>query len=474
MIKPYDLLNGVLHDIENRLKEGVNENALAKEYLISNIYLRKLFRFAFGLPIGSYIRSRKLSSSIEDLLYTDRNIQDIAMDYGLDYEQSYIRTFRREFGLTPGELRKTGQIIKITPPLQLFDSNKLADGLLFGPEIVMIPQFHVAGKRHKLPLRDVLGLASCMAKQFYSHDRLDIPNAVNSDVLIILCREAGIDADYGWFMPSIQVKTADSIPEGFDCDTFPASLCAKFRFIGSGDNEINTVIADGMFKAIADFMDNEEQKYFLERKKVTIDRFVSSAFEGLFNQREWFTPVVEKTKNSFYKNPDKIIKTYKQDIPAICFIGKKYPIENKNPKEVFDKILENLDNWRWNHMFDAIEKQSNTDLKTLYEGGDSFVSLMKKKEGVVSEYWLGIFMPRGTEVPAGYEMIDFPKSKLGICRVYGKRNSIIHYDAYCRKKLAEEGIECQENERWFYQRFNWRGFFEEDKFGKRLLDYCYF
>jgi len=308
MIKPYDLLNGVLHDIENRLKKGVNENALANKYFISNIYLRKLFKFAFGLPIGSYIRSRKLSSSVEDLLYTDRNINDIAMDYALDYEQSYIRTFKREFGLTPGELRKTGQIIKITPPLQLFDSNKLADGLVFGPEIVMIPQFHVVGKRHKLSLRDVLGSASCMAKQFFAHDRLEIPNAVNPDVLIILCREAGIDADYGWFMPSIQIKTTDIIPEGFDRDTFPSSLCAKFRYIGSNDNEINNVVADGMFKAIADFMDNEEQNYFLERKKVTIDRFVSSVSEGFFCHREWFAPVVEKTKNDVFINAGNIVE----------------------------------------------------------------------------------------------------------------------------------------------------------------------
>jgi len=474
VIKPYDLLNAVLHDIEDGLKEGVNENALAKEYFISNIYLRKLFKFAFGLPIGTYIRSRKLSSSIEDLLYTDRNIQDIAMDYGLDYEQSYIRAFRREFGLTPGELRKSGQIIKITPPLQLFDSNKLADGLLFGPEIVMIPQFHVAGKRHKLPLRDVLGSASCMAKQFCDHDRLKIPNAVNPDVLIILCREAGIDADYGWFMPSIQVKTTDSIPEGFDCDTFPSSLCAKFRFIGSSDNEIDTVVSDGMFKAIADFMDNEEQKYFLERKKVTIDRFVSSAFEGLFSQREWYTPVVKKTKSDVFRNPDKIVRTFKQDIPALRFIGKRYSSKHENSEEVFDEILESMDNWCYNHTFDAIEKQSDTDLGKLYESGDSFVGLIRKKEGAVFEYWLGIFMPRETDVPAEYEMIDFPESELGICRVYGKRNAIIHYDADCRKKLAEEGIECQENEKWFYQRFNWRGFFEEDKFGKRLLDYCYY
>jgi len=474
MIKPYDLLNGILNDIENWLKEGVNENALAKEYFISNIYLRKLFKFAFGLPIGSYIRSRKLSSSIEGLLYTNRTIQDIAIDYGLDYEQSYIRAFRRGFGLTPGELRKNGKIIKITPPLQLFDSNKLADGLLFGPDIVMIPRFHVVGKRHKLPLRDVLGLASGIAKKFYNNDRQKISNAVNPDTLIILCREAGIDADYGWFMPSIQAKTTDKLPEGFDSDTFPSSLCAKFRFIGTDDNEINTVVADGMFKAIADFMDNEEQKYFLERKKVTIDRFVSSAFKGLFSQREWFTPVVEKNKSGVYKNPDKIVKTYKQEIPALRFIGKKYPVENKNSIEVFDKILGNMDNWHWNHMFNVIEKQYNTDLRTLYEGSDSFVSLMRKNEGVVSEYWLGIFMPRGTDVPAGYEVIDFPESKLGICRVYGKRNSIIHYDTYCRKKLAEDGIEYQENEKWFFQRFNWHGFFEEDKFGKRLLDYCYF
>jgi hypothetical protein len=35
MIKPYDLLNGVLHDIENGLKEGVNENALALVYAVN-------------------------------------------------------------------------------------------------------------------------------------------------------------------------------------------------------------------------------------------------------------------------------------------------------------------------------------------------------------------------------------------------------------------------------------------------------
>jgi AraC family transcriptional regulator len=43
------------------------------------------------------------------------NIVDIAIEYGFDYEQSYIRSFKREFGITPGSLRKNGQIVKTTP-----------------------------------------------------------------------------------------------------------------------------------------------------------------------------------------------------------------------------------------------------------------------------------------------------------------------------------------------------------------------
>jgi len=112
MLKPYDLLDGVLNEIEKGLKEGVDENTLADKFAISSVHLRRLFKFAFGRPIGAYIRSRKLAASVEDLLLTGMNVLDIAMEYGLEYEQTYIRAFKREFGLTPGELRKTGRYLK--------------------------------------------------------------------------------------------------------------------------------------------------------------------------------------------------------------------------------------------------------------------------------------------------------------------------------------------------------------------------
>ena len=469
MLKPYDLLKGVLEEIEKGLKDGVNEKSLADTFYLSSVHLRRLFKFTFGRTIGAYIRSRKLAASVEDLLLSDMNVLDIALEYGLDYEQSYIRAFKREFGLTPGDLRKTGQIIKITPPLQLFDSNRLAGGLIFGPDIVIIPQFHVVGKKYKMPFRDDLTLPQQLVTDFFDNERAKIPNAVNPDVLISISKEAGADADYCYFMPSIQVKALDAIPEGFDSYTFPSSLCANFRFVGPGDANLNVYVTDEMFNAIDDFMSDERHNYFLVRK-LNIDRF-NMAHNKYFSHLEWFAPLMEKSKIGIPKKHTGIIKTFRQETPALRFIGKKYtePLVDS----VYDTILNNLNDWRFNYRFDAIAK-TDKDLKTLYEGANAYISLMRKKDGQFLEYWLGIFMPKEAAVPDGYEKIDFPQSALAVCSVYDKRNVVIHYDADCRKKLADDGLKRQEDENWFFQRFNWRTFFEEDEYGKRIVDYCYF
>ena len=115
-----DILEGVLAEIENNLKDGINADALADEFFLSSVHLQKLFKQTFKKPIGTYIRSRKLSSSIKDLLYSNLHIQDIALEYGFSYEQAYILSFRREFGFTPGDLRRNRQLVKTTPPLQPF------------------------------------------------------------------------------------------------------------------------------------------------------------------------------------------------------------------------------------------------------------------------------------------------------------------------------------------------------------------
>ena len=89
MQKPYELLENLLNNIEDGLKSNINTDILAGKYDLFATHLRRLFRFAFGQSIGTYIRCRKLSSSIFDLLNSHLNILDIALLYGFDYEHNY-------------------------------------------------------------------------------------------------------------------------------------------------------------------------------------------------------------------------------------------------------------------------------------------------------------------------------------------------------------------------------------------------
>ena len=129
MLRSYNLLENVLIDIEKGIREGVSVITLTEKYAFSEGHLRRLFRAAFKQSLGEYIRSRKLTASLDDLLKTDANLLNIALDYGFDYEQSYIRAFKREFGITPGDIRKSGHTVKAKLPLYLLNKNKYPHGL---------------------------------------------------------------------------------------------------------------------------------------------------------------------------------------------------------------------------------------------------------------------------------------------------------------------------------------------------------
>ncbi|MCL2175157.1 MAG: glycoside hydrolase family 11 protein [Treponema sp.] len=129
MQKSFAMLENVLIEIEDGLKVDVDTEYLADKFNMSQTHLRRLFKVAFGQSLGTYIRSRKMASSIDDLLKTNFNILDIAFEYGLGYEQSYIRSFKREYGLTPGDLRKikNDDKIKRMSPIRLFDPFNMTD-----------------------------------------------------------------------------------------------------------------------------------------------------------------------------------------------------------------------------------------------------------------------------------------------------------------------------------------------------------
>ena len=168
-----------------------------------------------------------------------------------------------------------------------------------------------------------------------------------------------------------------------------------------------------------------------------------------------------------------IINTYRQSIPATRFIGKKYGDDDRINGSFGPKWGE----WFGNGWFAVIEKQISVSTKEIYQDGDAYIGLMRWKEGEPFEYWIGMFMPETTPAPEGFGYVDFPKSELGVCWVYGKEGEVYRNEDKCAAKLGEAGYKIIPNEKgawWFFERYGCPRFTTPDEQGNIILDICYY
>jgi hypothetical protein len=168
-----------------------------------------------------------------------------------------------------------------------------------------------------------------------------------------------------------------------------------------------------------------------------------------------------------------IVRTYKQTIPAMRFIGIKYGDEDRIDGGFGSKWAE----WFETERFNKLESLLTDDFRSIYEDYNSYIGLMRYKEGEKFEYWIGMFLPEGTIAPEGYEYVDFSASSLGVCWLYGSETELYCKEDECAKKLSEEGYEIVNDKvgaLWFFERYVCDRFTNPDERGNVILDICFF
>lgn len=168
-----------------------------------------------------------------------------------------------------------------------------------------------------------------------------------------------------------------------------------------------------------------------------------------------------------------IVKTYKQAIPAMRFIGMKYGNEDR----VNGSFAAKWGEWLETDRFNALDSLVKEDLTREYEDFNAQIGLMRWKVGEEFEYWIGKFLPEGTVVPEGYNSIDFKTHHIGVCWIQGTESEIYCKEEECANKLSEEGYELVTDENgawWFFERYGCPRFTTPDKDGNVILDICHF
>lgn len=98
----HDLLDWIDNNLDNRL----DIDTVSRRAGYSKWHLQRLFKEHTGYPLAGYIRAQKLRKSIERLTHSDEPILNVAIALGFDSQQSFNRSFKRQYGLAPGAWRR--------------------------------------------------------------------------------------------------------------------------------------------------------------------------------------------------------------------------------------------------------------------------------------------------------------------------------------------------------------------------------
>ena len=165
-----------------------------------------------------------------------------------------------------------------------------------------------------------------------------------------------------------------------------------------------------------------------------------------------------------------ITKIYRQAMPAVRFIGKKYTENDAKNGYYIDQWQQFITEGWFRPLTGALPDWE-------FEGSDSPIGLIRHKEGEPSQYWIGRFLPLTYHVPEGYNHIEYPAGHLGVCHVRGKGLDIYRQEALCLPELDRHGAELVadgDGAFWMFERYEFPRSRRPDAEGCLTLDYCFF
>lgn len=105
--------------IEENLFDAISIETVAEAINYAPSSFQNLFSAITGYSIGEYIRFRRLSCALDELLKNKATVTDIAFKCGYENVESFSRAFKRLFGINPSSVSTSNLVCHKFNPIQI-------------------------------------------------------------------------------------------------------------------------------------------------------------------------------------------------------------------------------------------------------------------------------------------------------------------------------------------------------------------
>lgn len=220
--------------IEDNIGLNPDVSTLAQQMGMSVYEFRRVFSFLVGMPVGEYLRKRKLSRAAFDLMEGEA-VSDVAARYGYDAPSSFSRAFKEFHGFAPQNIDQ--QKIRMLTRADVDVSLNI--GVEIPYSVMQDTAFTVSGY---LGESDATDTECCenVWSGFYEPQNEAIHTACGDEIYAVYYNAPD--------SVTCLIGARDAAVEGTERRCLPATKWACFEMTGADDATVNAFYSDVLLR----------------------------------------------------------------------------------------------------------------------------------------------------------------------------------------------------------------------------------
>jgi AraC family transcriptional regulator len=251
--------NDAMAYIERSLMCDIELNQISCISGCSEYHFRRMFSFLAGMPLGEYIRRRRLSVAGMMLQTESVKVVDLALQLGYESPEAFSKAFQAMHGVTPSQAKKENTELKVLPPMTF--QLTIRGGMEMNYRIVEKGDFYIVGFKKRITMK-------------FKGINPQIDSLVQKLTPQIIAELKGLGDTEPKGMLSVSANFHERTTEGSELDQYIGVATSK---TGSGDYDILHVAAStwAVFKVVGTFPDAIQDTW----AKIYAEWFPTSGYE---------------------------------------------------------------------------------------------------------------------------------------------------------------------------------------------------